>query len=105
MTRTESSSGRTRDACPSVARRAVLTVAAVALRGRLRVLRVVVGGGPGGRVRRRLRRGRRAPALVGRGPGARARRAVPGVRRLPGGGAPALVPGMTTVIRLHHVLT
>lgn len=76
--------------------RRVRTVAAVALRGRLRVLGVVVGGGPGGRVRRRLRRGRRAPALVVAGARGRARRAVPRVRRLPRGRAPALVPAPPT---------
>lgn len=76
----------------------VRTVAAVALRGRLRVLRVVVGGGPGGRVRRRLRGGGRAPALVVARACARARRAVARVRRLPGGCAPALVPARTTTL-------
>lgn len=56
------------------------------------MLRVVVGGGPGGRVRRRLRGGRRAPALVVARPARAARRAVARVRRLPGRRAPALVP-------------
>lgn len=83
--------------------REVLTVAGVSLRGRLRVLRVVVGGGPGGRVRGRLRRGGRAPALVVAGARARARRAVPRVRRLPGRRAPALVPAAAAIVTSYRI--
>lgn len=91
---------------PRQVAREIVTVAGVSLRGRLRVLRVVVGGGPGGRVRRRLRRGRRAPALVVAGARARARRAVPRVRRLPGRRAPALVPAAASNVthRPGHII-
>lgn len=69
------------------------TIAAVSLRRRLGVLCVVVGGGPGGRVRRCLRGRGGAPALVVAGPGAGTRGSIAGVRRLARGSAPALVPG------------
>lgn len=55
------------------------------------MLRVIVSRRPRGRVRRRLRAGRRAPALVVTGTSARAGRAVASVRCLTGSGAPALV--------------
>lgn len=67
------------------------------------MLRVVVGGGPGGRVRGRGGRGRGAPALVAAGAGAAARRSVAGVRRLAGGSAPALVSVERSQVRFVAV--
>lgn len=71
-----------------------LTVTAVPLRGRLRVLRVVIGPGPGGRVRRRGRSRRSSPSLVRAGPSASAGCSVARVRGLSGRCAPALVAGI-----------